>query len=185
MATLYMPTTLIWGGVITSASVHLNVTLTTTATSGSTDLGQHPGFSIKPLFYCSNTHNITPLSHGLYIISTSTMGLADALLDIAANVTANPAAAITALYAFPNVVILGQDTSIDDVVQLAASQNSSVGLGVPLVITSSLFPLRLGDPAPPCMTLDLSGCTGCVSHGPRPAVPRQPAPHGPAASRDR
>ena len=163
MATLYMPTTLIWGGVITSASVHLNVTLTTSATSGSSDLGQHPGFSIKPLFYCSNTHNITPLSHGLYIISTSTMGLADALLDIAANVTSSPGAASTAVDGAPTLAIIEQDMSINGVVQLAASQNSSVGLGVPLIITSSLYPLQLGDPVPPCVTLDLSGCVGCVS----------------------
>ena len=139
------------------------MTLTTSTTSGSSDLGLHPGFSIKPLFYCSNPHNISPLSHGLYIMSTSTMGLADALLDIAANVTSSPGAASTAVDGVPTLAIVEQDVGINDVVQLAASQNSSVGLGVPLIITSSLYPLQLGDPAPPPVKLDLSGCVGCVS----------------------
>ena len=154
--------TLTWGGVGNAAAVHINVTVTTTPTSDFSDLSQHPGFSVKPVWYCSNPNNLTPISFGLYIVSTPA-GLADSLLSIAAKVASSPAGVLATLYIFPALVIIEKDMSINDVVQLAASQNGSVGLSVPLLLTPALYPLQLEAPVPPSVALDLSGCIGCVS----------------------
>ena len=154
--------TFTWGGVQAVEAVHINVTLTSSNTSGSSDLSQHPSFSVKPVWYCSNPNNLTPLSHGLYIVSTPAE-LADSLLSIAANVARNPAGVLATLYGFPTLVILAQDMSINDVVQLAASQSVGVGLSVPLILISATYPLEEGVLVPPSVTLDLSGCIGCVS----------------------
>ena len=160
--TQFSTDTLTFGGSKSATIVRINVTVTTTTTSGYSDLSQHPGFSVKPVWYCSNANNLRPLSYGLYIVSTPA-GLVDSLLSIAANVSSNPAAVAVTLDVFPALIIIEQDVSINDVAQLAASQNSSVSLVVPLLLTSPPYPLLSGAPVPPSQTLDLSGCIGCVS----------------------
>ena len=163
LVTQFNPDTLTWGGLAAPSSIDINLTLAS-PTSPSSDLSQHPGFSVHPVAWCSSTPNgLTPMPVALYIVSTPS-GLADALVGIAANVSSSPAAVAAMRTVFPATVSIGQGTSISDVVQLAASQNRSIGVGVPLLLMPSIYPLQYGAPPPPSpVVLDLSGCIGCVS----------------------
>ena len=151
--------TVMWGGVQTAVGYNINVSLVS-ETSALVDLP--PSFSIKPFFYCVNPFNLTPLSYGFYSIGSSA-GLLESLLLISTTVANDPAEVAGALTVLPPLIVLEQDTSAADVVQLAHQGNGSVGLGVPLMVMGPAYPVHLAVPTPAHVSLDLSGCVGCVS----------------------
>ena len=112
---------------------------------------------------CGNLNNRTPHSSGFFSKATSA-GLADALADLSAqNNTADLNFALTIA---PNIVVLEQDMNMSDVLQLPPGQNggSSVSLIMPLLLMGPPYPtMQLGVPPPTNVTLDLTGCLGCIS----------------------
>ena len=93
-------------------------------------------------------------------------GLAQALWQVSAILSTNPTWTAFAFSVAPPVIILEADVSAEDVVQLASRQaNGSISLGMPVLILGLLpqFPLQPGVPNPASVTLDLTGCIGCLS----------------------
>ena len=98
----------VWGGMIGATAENINVSLATQDDSLLYNASQHPGFSVQPLFYCSNLHNLTALA-GVFLFVATSAELADALLQVSMiNMTSNPAATAFAFQFFPSVVILEQ-----------------------------------------------------------------------------
>ena len=110
---------------------------------------------------CSNKNNVTPASFGFFSVATSA-GLADALVNVSTYVASNPPAVDRALTVFPNIIILEQDMGVQDVVQ-RASGGGPISLTLPLLLTGPPFPTQLGVPTPTSVSLDLTGCLGCLS----------------------
>ena len=63
----------------------------------------------------------------------------------------------------PNLVIIEQDMTASDVVRLASLFNGSISIGLPTLLMGPLLPTQLGVPVPASVSLDLSGCIGCVT----------------------
>ena len=147
---------LVWGGMHTSGAFHVNVSLVS-YTSSLYNSSQHPGFDIKPLYWCANTNNMTPVSIGIFSTGTSA-GLADSLAQISTAVEDDPAAAAFAFIVLTTVILVEQSLTVLDVVAGGGAR-----LGLPLLLMGSPFPSQLGAPIPASLVLDLAGCLGCVS----------------------
>ena len=61
------------------------------------------------------------------------------------------------------MVIIEEDMTASDVVLLASRLNGSISIGLPTLLTGPPFPTQLGAPVPASVSLDLSGCIGCVT----------------------
>ena len=61
-------------------------------------------------------------------------------------------------------VVIEQDMTFAEVAAAASRQpNSSIAIGMPLFLSCPLYPVKSGVPPPASVTLDLSGCIGCMS----------------------
>ena len=140
----------------TSAAFHVIVSLVS-YTSSLYNPSQHPGFDIKPLYWCANPNNMTPTSTGIFITATSA-GLADSLTQISMAVENDPAAAAFAFTLLAMIILFQQNVTALDVVA-----GGGASLGLPLILMGSPFPSQLGAPIPASLVLDLAGCLGCVS----------------------
>ena len=157
---------LVYADVQTPASWAINMTIDWSPTF---DLQQHPGFSLHPLFLCPPDPQRRTPPPNLFYTTNKAVGLASALMSLQAAILSNPLATIYAMYAFPAIVILEEDLSVEDVVKLASSNGQGVGLSLPLILMSPKYPTRLGVP-PADMTLDLTGCVSCISMADSPQV---------------
>ena len=98
----------VWGGLLGATAENINVSLATQDDSLLYNASQYPGFSVQPVFYCSNPHNLTPQSESFLFAATSA-GLAAALLQVSVvNASSKPAAAAFAFTSFASVVVLEQ-----------------------------------------------------------------------------
>ena len=147
---------LVWGGMRTSAAFHVNVSLISYPSS-LYNSSQHPGFDVQPLYWCANTNNMTPVSDGVFSAATSA-GLADSFKQISTAVEDEPAAAAFAFTLMAIVIMIEQSVTTLDVVAGGGAK-----VGTPLVLLKSPWPSQVGAPVPASLTLDLSGCLGCVS----------------------
>ena len=152
----------VFGNWQTPEAYYFNLSFVTPASS-LVNLSAHPGFSVKPLVYCSNPNsNVRPHSGGFFSVATSE-GLADSLLQLSA--INDPVNVHYFLTVFPSVIILEQDMAATNLLLLVPRPDrSSVSIGLPLLLTGPPYSTQLGLPAAPAsVSLDLSGCLGCVS----------------------
>ena len=66
-----LSTDAVFGAMQTPETYYFNVSMVTPY-SNLDNLSQHPGFDIRPTFFCSNPNNLTPHSNGFFSIATST-----------------------------------------------------------------------------------------------------------------
>ena len=151
---------LIIGGIRTAATFLTNVY--TTSAASSSDLAAHPGFSVQPIAWCNNPNNQAPLPNAFFSVNTSA-ALAGAVQTLTTSVAANPESFLAAQYVLPATIVLEQNMSVTDVLLLASSSGGSINLSLSLLITGPSFPIELGVPPPPSVSLDLSGCAGCLT----------------------
>ena len=78
----------------------------------------------------------------------------------AASVTYSPVDVLFTLTVLPDIIVLEQDVGIADA--MAGHLNGSASVSLPLLLTGPPYPTRLGVSAPASVTLDFSGCVGCM-----------------------
>ena len=158
--TAFSSESMVWGGVQGPTSININNSMISETYTPLYNASQHPGFSVQPVWWCSNPNNLTPVTAGFSVVDTSA-GLADSLLQLSYKTRANDPAGISyATTVFPDILILERAVTAADVVQLASRLNASVTLSAPLILNGPPFP-RV--PGPANVSLDLSGCIGCMS----------------------
>ena len=103
---------------------------------------------------------------GFFSTGTSA-GLASAILQVSNFIYSNPAWLTFAYSATTPAIMLEADVTAADLVQLASQQanGSNIIISTPLLMIGPLpeFPLQRGVPNPASVTLDLTGCVGCLS----------------------
>ena len=118
-----------------------------------------------------------PPTPTLFSVSTP-QSFAQALLSlIPAYILANPLARFEAQYVLPASLILNQNVTAEDVVDLAVGSTALNGSGngsgsgsrrglplpLPLLMTGPTFPMQLGLAVPSIVALSLAGCVGCLA----------------------
>ena len=146
----------VWGAMKSAGSLNYNVSVVSYASSMD-ELSRHPGYSIKPLWWCLNPKNQTPVS-GLFFSTATSAGLADSLLQLSTAGEDDPAARAFTQAVFASTVIIEQNMTTLDVVD-----RGGVSLVLTLLLTGPPFPSHLGVPPPSSVTLDLAGCLSCIS----------------------
>ena len=90
--------------------------------------------------------------------------MADSLLLLATTMASNPNMMTVAVGIMPSTIILEQNLTAAGVVHLAGSSpGDSVNISAPVLLSGPPFPFQLGVPPPAYVTLDLTGCVGCMS----------------------
>ena len=153
--------TIIFGALRAVTSFNFNTAIVTMNASLA-DLSGHPGFSNQPQTWCSAPPTIVPQSVGYFSISMPA-DLSETLLLLYDTMNTNPLTMTAGVNSFPSTIIIEKDSSAAAVVQLASQQNGSVIINAALLLSAPAFPTQLGVPLPASVTLDLSGCVGCMS----------------------
>ena len=159
------------GGVRMPVSYFFNVSMTASAFLAPSLSQEHPGFTLRPLSWCMPMSESRPLtSLRMFFINNSSQ-LTDMLLISLPVLERNWLSTSSALPSFPITVIFPQSVAITDLLAELAkssaatspSSPASASVTLPLMLMGPAFPYQVGQAVPGDVTLDLTGCIGCIS----------------------